>query len=83
MTMNNHRIVDKSDAWLARFYIIEAADNMKRFARFIKPVAPDLAREMRQEARNLKPLIQKAGCLLASVPDMPCPFDMLPAAREV
>lgn len=78
MTTNNRKIVDKADAWMARFCIIEAADNMKRFARFIKPIAPDLAREMRQEASKLSPLIQKAGCLLASVPDAPCPFDMLP-----
>ena len=80
--MSNRKIVDKADAWLARYYIIEACDNLKRFARFIRPVAPDLAKEMRQEARNLQPLSQKAGCLLRSVPDDPSPFPMLPAHHQ-
>ena len=80
--MKNRKITDKHDAWMARFCIIEAADNMKSFARFVRPVAPDLAKEMRQAARNLQPLLQKAGYLLRSVPDAPSPFPMLPAHHQ-
>ena len=74
--------IDKIDAHVVRCILRTSVHDLRRYARRIAPVAPDLGKEMRAEAKRIGQLLKDVDRLEKSLPGMPCPFPMLPAHHQ-
>lgn len=72
----------KIDAYFAHLSLHDASKYLRISAHWIQAVAPDLACQMRREARKISLLLKDAERLRAVLPNEPCLYDMLPPHQD-